>query len=445
MTAFRSLLMLFVLLAPAGEVSAGFRVLTVDKVVRLANRGDAGTNGGVVTVGRDRELATPVDPRCPATSSVSVEAYLQSTYRDQALASTDLDCTKWRASRGGFVYGDPAGTVRSIRYGPAGLRIEVRGPGYTPIGGPVGYVQAQLTIGSDALRVRFHNFRRNDASTVVSRKPSAAAAAGEAGFWDALLGDGDADEAATLGHLAKAARHDRKDGRSRFLLAMLHLYRFGRRVTDFTAADDAARAELAAANAWFAKAVPLLWDDAAATGDSRVPGFAAAAEFLRGVVENDAGLRAAGLADLDRAVHVNAFFNVFDYIPVIQAAAPGSAEFQAAFTRVTAYLTDPETLACVRTQPEICNNFGFAPHTLQGSLVLFGDVFAKAGDLDQARIWYTLASLFPDTQTWRFKAISDDRLANAAPRVALYTDADPANDPPVIGTGAEACAVCHTR
>jgi hypothetical protein len=30
-------------------------------------------------------------------------------------------------------------------------------------------------------------------------------------------------------------------------------------------------------------------------------------------------------------------------------------------------------------------------------------------------------------------------------RVALFADADPANDPTVIGAGAEACVACHTR
>ena len=81
----------------------------------------------------------------------------------------------------------------SIRYARDGLRIEVKGTGFTPIGGPVGFVQAELGIGEDLLRARFHNFRRNDASEVRSRKPSAAAAAGEAGFWDVLLGDDESE------------------------------------------------------------------------------------------------------------------------------------------------------------------------------------------------------------------------------------------------------------
>ncbi len=431
----------------ASVSAAGFQVLTVGKVARFVNRGDPAKNGGVVVVGRDRALATVHDPRCPIASTVAVEAYLQSTYRDAVLASVALDCAKWTPAGRGYVYRDDSGTVRFVRYTRDGLRIEVKGPGFTPIGGPVGFVQAQLGVGDDLLRARFHNFRRNDASEVRSRKPSAAAAAGEAGFWDVLLGDDETEAAAqaTIRRLEQAVRGDRRDGRSHFLLAMMHLYRFGQQVPDFAAASDAARAELRAANVSFAKAVPLLWHDATATGDSRVPGFAAAAEYMEGFLDGDAGLRDRGLADLERSIQVNAFFNVFDYVPVLQTTAPGDPLFQTAFAKVTGYLNDPETLACVGSQPEICANAGFAPHNVQGALTLFGDIYGKHGDATPARGWYTLAAAFPGTDTWPFKAISADRLGNLDARIALYADADPANDPPLIGAGREACAVCHLR
>src|SRR5215472_3355147 len=150
------------LLLPTVAFAAGFQVLTVGKVARFT-----GTTA-VIVVGHDRALASLHDPRCPTTSNVALEAYLQSTVRDATLASVALDCAKWSARGRGYVYSDPAGTVRTIRYRPSGLRIEATG--FTPIGGPVGFVQAQLGIGTDLLRARFHNFRRNDASEVLSRK-----------------------------------------------------------------------------------------------------------------------------------------------------------------------------------------------------------------------------------------------------------------------------------
>jgi hypothetical protein len=428
------------LAAPA----AGFQLLTVGKVVRLSNRGDPAESGGVLVVGRDPALVPLHDPRCPVTSAVQVEAYLQSTTRDAVLAAVDLDCARWTASGRGYRYADPDGTVRSVRYGSAGLRIEVKGHGFTPNAGPVAFVQVQLGIGADLLRARVHNFRRNDAREVRSQRPSAAAAAGEAGFWDVLAGD-DSGETETIRHLARAVRRDRKDGRSRFLLAMIHLYRFGQQVTDYAAASDAAKADLRQANVWFARATPLLWDEARSRGDSRVPGFAAAATYLQGVVDGDAALREQGLGALARAVAINAFFNVFDYVPVIQTTTAGDPVFEAAFARLTGYLGDPDTLACVITQPEICANAGFAPHNVQGSLTLFGDIYAKHGDVVPARSWYDLASVFPGTGTWPFRADLQARLADPAARVALYRDGDPTNDPPIIGTGPQTCVACHVR
>jgi hypothetical protein len=427
--------------------ATGFQVLTVGKIARFENRGDPAHNGGIVVVGRDRALRTVRDPRCPATSAVEIEAYLQSTFRDSVLAHVDLDCAKWSAVGKTFQYADPTGTVQSIRYGRSGMRIAVGGPGFTPIPGPVGFLQAQIQIGDQLLRVRFHNFRQNDAHAVRSRRPSAMAAAGEAGFWEILLADDDSEarQQQVLRTLDTAVHRDPRDGRSQFLLAMLHLYRFGQRITSLDTVTADARTELAASNRAFAAAVPLLWNDARGAGDSRVPGFAAAAEYMQGTIENDAAERAQGLADLGHAVAVNSFFDVFDYIPILQFLLPSDPVFQQAFNSFTTYLTDPATLQCVSTQPEICANAGFAPHNSQGSLTLFGDLYAKGGNLSQAQTWYAIANAFPGTPTWPFRPLIQDRVANAATRVALYADADPSNDPSVIGVGPQACAVCHNR
>lgn len=438
---------LAVVLAAGNSASAAVRILNVGKVARFDNRGDPAQNRAVIAVGRDRGLQALLDPRCPTTAVVEFEAYLQSTYRTATLARVELDCSKWSAGTRGFRYSDPTGTVRSIRYSQRGLRIAVGGAGFVPIGGPVGYVQGQLTIGPDTLRARFHNFKRNDAHMVMTRKPSALAAAGEAGFWDVLRGDDSSEEneQVVIATLEDAIALDPTDGRSHFLLAMTHMYRFGQRITSFASVSAEARAEIVAANAAFANAVPLLWNDAALSGDSRVPGFAAAAKFTQGFIDNDTALRAAGLAELQRSVEINAFFNIFDYVPVLQALPPSDPGFQQAFAFVTTYLNDPGTLTCVVTQPEICANAGFAPHNIQGALTLFGDLYAKAGNATQAQTWYDLAGALPANPVWPFRAALDQRRADVAGRIALYGDADPNNDPAIIGAGAEACAACHAQ
>src|SRR5262249_41301398 len=149
----------------------------------------------------------------------------------------------------------------------------------------------------------------------------------------------------------------------------------------------------------FERAVPLLWNGQ--IGDSRVVGFAAATKFGKGIADGDEALVADGLRDLDAAIAVNEFFNVFDLIPVMQALPPGDPRFHDAFPRWTTYLGRPETLGCVGTQPEICANDGFAPRGITGALLLFGDVYAKGGDLTQATTWYSLANALT-TPGYRF-------------------------------------------
>jgi len=432
------------LAAPSVSSALGFRLLTAHKDARFINGPDPLNRFGFVRVGRDHALLPLVSPACPTVSSVDLESYPQATARVIRQLRSQLDCTKWFPVKHGWAYRNPLGPVRAIHYASAGMRIDFAGPS-VDLQGPVGYLQAQLTIGSTRYRARFHNFRRNDPFLIRARRPSQAAAAGEAGFWDVLTGDNhsEAYTQQTIAYLQDAAQHSPQDGWSRFLLAMLHLYRFGQVTVGYTNIDPQAVADLDAANASFTQALPLLWDGA--HGDSRVPGFAAAAEYMQGVVHRDSTLRARGLADLAQALSVNALFNVFDYIPVIQAVAPGDPEFATAFGVAASYISDPSTFACVATQPEICANDGFAPHNIQGALTLFGDVFAKGGDLDGAKRYYTLASELAGGSDWGFAAILQPRLANTAARVAAYEDNDPTNDPPIIGAGPEACAVCHVR
>ncbi|HEV7733274.1 MAG TPA: hypothetical protein VGR62_13975 [Candidatus Binatia bacterium] len=409
---------------------------------------------GMVRIAKDPALVTPAPPVCPVVSRLTLGSYPQTTNRVVVHVDAELPCANWQQTGDGFVYDDKAATaggVRKIVLGDGTLLVKFDGDAFVPPVGPVGYVQLWLTVGDTRYHARFHNFRKNDAGLVVTRNVSKAAADGEAGFWAVLHGDvtGEAKvarEAQTLASLTKAAKRDKKDGRSRFLVGMLHLYRFGQMTVGYDDASPAAVTEITAADAAFTSTGSLLWDRATNRGDSRVPGFVAATTFGLGVVTNDAALRAQGLADLEYAVDVNAFFNIFDYIPVVQATSPGDPLFDTVLADITTYLDDPNTLSCIVSQPEICGNDGLAPHNAAAALVLFGDVFAKAGNLERAQFWYGLASaLSGGPVPWKFQSVLDARLADPAGRVALYQDGDPSNDPPIIGAGSEACATCHNR
>jgi hypothetical protein len=309
-------------------------VLTVGKTAVFRRRGD--TASALFHVGRDAAFTAPIDPTCAGGVAVTLQvaSYPQTTVRVDAQDVVALPCERWSKREQSFVYRDAsgaAGGVHKVVVGRKGLVARFDGGTYRHVAGPVGDAELWIGIGDERLVARFHSFRRNDADAIVTRKPSAAAATGEAGFWTILHGrdHATARQEETLAALAKAAKRDPKDGWPPFLTGMLHLYRFGQATVRYDQVSDAARDDLVACNAAFATALPLLWDGT--RGDSRVPGFVAAAKFALGVVQQDGALQAEGMADLEAAVAVNAFFNVFDLVPVAQAVPASDPRFAQVF------------------------------------------------------------------------------------------------------------------
>lgn len=446
----RPVLLVLALLSVAAArpaAAADLTILTRGKALRLIGADDPRQARGVVRFGADPALAEAPDPTCPSTASFELGLFTGSANAVVRGPKTSLDCARWRPKANGWVYSDPSapGGVRSIVYGPSGLVVKLVGPGALPAAGPLGYAFVWLEVGERRFHGRFHQFRRNGADRIVTLTTPRVAADAERGFWAVLLGD-DASEAAqqaTLRALARAAAASPRDGRSRFLLAMLRLYRFGQLSESIAAPPPAAVDELRAAVVAFGEAEPLLWDRATRTGDSRIPGFGAAARYALAVATGDAMLRAQALADFDYALEINAFFNVFDLMTLLQAEPPSSPAFQNAFAQVDAYIAAPTTFQCAVTQPEVCTGSGLGPGSIPGTFVLFGDVYAKAGRLADATRWYDFAKA--TEAGWAFDGLAAARRADAAARVAAYQDADPGNDPLIIGAGPQACASCHLR
>ena len=360
--------------SPAGALS----LLTRTKLGIFRNDPATGRASAFVRTSMDPALERLSDPRCPATSFVRLASNARSG------PELELPCTNWRAVSAGYIYRDPtgvAGPVRRILYHHERFYLRAQGPGATVPTGPVGYAEMWLTIGPDRLLARFHKFARNDALVVRSRVPSRKAAEGEAAFWSTLWSDGERS-AEAIASLERAVARDPSDGRSLFLLGMMHLYNFGREGTGFRDASEVAKREAASASAALDAAVPLLPDDA------RIPGFRAAATYVNGVAHRDAGLVAAGLTQLDAAVPLDPLFNSFDFIGVVPAVvAPGDPLMVRALELVDAGL-GPPNVDCVQTMPEICGNAGMAPHNTQGALLLFGDLYAKGDRLSDAERWY---------------------------------------------------------
>ena len=78
-----------------------------------------------------------------------------------------------------------------------------------------------------------------------------------------------------------------------------------------------------------------------------------------------------------------------------------------------------------------------APHNLEGTFMLFGDIYAKGGRTEAARGYYEIALSLGEKSGWdpRFVATARERVENLAARVALYQDGDPRQRPDVRRLG----------
>ena len=442
-----TLLLPLLLLHAATAASAHELTLLTEGKLGVFRHDAAGGGSAQISVGRDRALARLEDPTvCPSSASIRITFYPTATNLVTGGPEVALPCERWTRIPGGFLYRDPAGSVggvRTVRYTQRGLSVDARSPGFEPVVGPVGYVQMWLTVGDVRYLVRLHDFVENSADAVVSKRPSRDGAAGEAAFWDSLWGDADrVDEALT--YLRRAVARDRRDARSHFLIAMQYLNLYGQETPDLNDPPAHAKRLVVESSKAFDRAVPLLWDGT--NGDSRVPGFAAAATYAKGVGFRDAALTRRGVEELEYATSINTLFNAFDLL----ALAPAVSNRDPLYDRVIELLdvTFPEVANQCGTQAEICFNEGMAPHNLEGTFILFGDIYAKGGRTESARGYYDSALSLGEQSGWdpRFVAAVRDRLDNLEERVALYRDDDPANDPTFVGAGgAGACAYCHQK
>lgn len=380
-------------------------------------------------------------PTCPGTSRLRV---VSDSYDS---GWVELDCSRW-SGQGSFRYsgdGEPAG-LEKIVYKPSTdsgkLKLSFRSDSVSIVDAPASFVEAKLVVFNEDTRYcgRFDAFRRNSDGRVQSEKSASECPsfAGEIAFFETLTNVADrVEEAVAL--LDQATTEIANEGRASWLLGMSRLLRIGRSI-DYAAPTQTLIDDAAAARAALDVAVPLLADD------NRIPGFRGAATYLAGFLAGDDDLAQTGVDQLRAAVAENLIFNSFSFVGTVAiAVAPDDPLFEESI----GYLDAGASSGCSPfTEPTICGNEGRAAHNIEGTGLLFGDLYAKNGDADEADNWYAIGALWddgPGGNDWIARDVLDDRRANLAARVALYQDSDPTNDPSIIGTGAYNCIYCHQQ
>ena len=194
-------------------------------------------------------------------------------------------------------------------------------------------------------------------------------------------------------------------------------------------------------------------------GDHRINGWLGPLLIGASQQTGDANQLEQGLALLSAGVAAYPEFNLFSHSLVFQQSPVGSAEFQSAIDAyyhtldvcfgpvdpanpdITPYLANATTVGVDR----VCWNGPLQLHNFEGYFLSMGDALAKAGRVPAARVAYTNATRLPSYETWPYRTVLADRLATLGERAALYADADPTNDPPLIAQTEHQCGSCHAR
>jgi hypothetical protein len=91
-----------------------------------------------------------------------------------------------------------------------------------------------------------------------------------------------------------------------------------------------------------------------------------------------------------------------------------------------------------------CWNSWIAPHNFEGFFLNMGDMLVKQGDPATGRRIYATARLSKTYQQWPFKAVLEERLAQAEENVELFRDPKPGEKRRTIMLFTDfACMGCH--
>lgn len=94
-----------------------------------------------------------------------------------------------------------------------------------------------------------------------------------------------------------------------------------------------------------------------------------------------------------------------------------------------------------------CANTTVVPHNVEGFFTIFGDAYAKAGDLANADLMYANALASADAGTWPYRAVAEARRAELESLPELF-NAEPADGPvdpsdTLVFSGPAGCTICH--
>lgn len=193
-----------------------------------------------------------------------------------------------------------------------------------------------------------------------------------------------------------------------------------------------------------------------------VRGFWASTVLAEGAIHKDEGQIREGYFAMEDAVAMWPELNLFTKAIMLAQTKYDSPQYQQAveaFWKNVEVCADgtpdrknPDFSKFARPDPNdpkkaICFNTWKAPYNFEGSMLVFGDLLVKQGEVEAAKKVYASAKLSPLYAQWPYRVALEDRLTNAEKNVEpfrLEPREQPANKKFITGA-AFTCTVCHQK
>lgn len=248
------------------------------------------------------------------------------------------------------------------------------------------------------------------------------------------------------------------------------------------AGDDASRAVLGFAHSWklseFARApVQGVQEHArlaveafdlatdAHPDDPRLEGFRGAFLMAQGSIEDQPALLRKGWFATGRSIRGWPEWALFTRSYGLVGFDPDHRRYQQAIEMMWRTLDECATQPVARSQLDwsvlngsidttdplkvrACMNTDVVPYNIEGFFLVFGDLYARAGQLENAQMMYDNALAMDAEGTWPYRWVAEERVASMSALPDRFADqpaALPSTDPSehLIFGGPASCTVCH--
>jgi hypothetical protein len=190
-----------------------------------------------------------------------------------------------------------------------------------------------------------------------------------------------------------------------------------------------------------------------APSDGRLVGWSAALTLRSGQQLGLAMQVATGKQELADSVATYPAFNSFVQGAALAALPRSDPDFALAPEKMLATLKscgvelDPQNPVFPADAPTpaggVCGNSSYVPHNLEGLFLNLGDALVKAGKPAIAKIAYQNARSRPSFESWPYRSLLEQRIANADANAASYQDSDASNDFKMPIEDGYFCVGCH--